>query len=411
MKVQRRVAVFVCVLFLVTVSADAQKRVFITSVNGPANLSLWTDAGGAEGLVAADTICRARAQAAGLPNIGDFIAWMSDDSDDAYCRLHGLTGNKASNCGQGTLPANAGPWVRLDGFPFAEDVTQALPPTGKVYAPVFLDDLGGGSDQIVFTGTTRDGVRDPSSPTVCGNWGTVSSEIIQIGRSSQTTDHWGAAGWSHCDVQVPLLCVEGGGAGPPLPNFEVYGSPAFVTSVSGSGDLSTWADSGGQDGFDGADAVCAARASDAGFGQSWLFKAWLSDSVTDAKDRFSQTGGWVRLDGVPVADDITDLTDGMLFTSINVTDTGVYLGNYWVWTGTDENGVQSANRCGDWISTVGQGDPGGCNRAGTEWTVVGTSSDCSASSLRLYCLFDGDLWLFADGFETGDLTAWSAWFP
>ena len=34
-------------------------------------------------------------------------AWLSDSSDDAWCRIHGLDGKRADNCGQPVLPANA----------------------------------------------------------------------------------------------------------------------------------------------------------------------------------------------------------------------------------------------------------------------------------------------------------------
>jgi hypothetical protein len=65
------------------------------------------------GLEAADAICQSRAEAGGLN--GTFRAWLSDDDDDAYCRIHGLSGKKAENCGQGSLPDFAGNWVRTDG--------------------------------------------------------------------------------------------------------------------------------------------------------------------------------------------------------------------------------------------------------------------------------------------------------
>src|SRR3546814_1395761 len=55
-----------------------------------------------------DTACNTRAAAAGLPGV--YRAWMSDATSDAYCRAHDLTGKKSAMCGQGALPATAGPW-------------------------------------------------------------------------------------------------------------------------------------------------------------------------------------------------------------------------------------------------------------------------------------------------------------
>jgi hypothetical protein len=90
-------------------SVAAQRLVFATSVSGTGDLSTWANSGGQDGLLGADNVCKARATMAGLPNANDFIAWMSDQDDDAYCRIHGLTGKKSANCGQGALPASAGP--------------------------------------------------------------------------------------------------------------------------------------------------------------------------------------------------------------------------------------------------------------------------------------------------------------
>jgi hypothetical protein len=101
----------------------AFRRVFVTSVSGTGNLHSWPDAGGQSGVAAGDAICQARAAAGGLSNPGLYVAWLSDGTTDAYCHLHNLTGTKAANCGQGTLPAAAGPWLRTDGKPWAGDVT------------------------------------------------------------------------------------------------------------------------------------------------------------------------------------------------------------------------------------------------------------------------------------------------
>jgi len=106
-------------------------KVFVTSVSGNGNISTWADAGGKTGLAAADAVCQARANAAGLPGI--FKAWLSDGNDDAYCRVHNLTGKISANCGQSSLPASAGPWVRMDGFPFGARIDQLL--NGTVYSP------------------------------------------------------------------------------------------------------------------------------------------------------------------------------------------------------------------------------------------------------------------------------------
>ncbi|MBI5194666.1 MAG: Ig-like domain-containing protein [Nitrospirae bacterium] len=103
--------------FTTEASAVPGNRIaFVTSGRGNGNLSTWADAGEKTGIAAGDTICQARANAAGLS--GTYAAWLSDSTNDAYCHIHNLTGKKADNCGQTTLPAEAGPWLRMDGLPF-----------------------------------------------------------------------------------------------------------------------------------------------------------------------------------------------------------------------------------------------------------------------------------------------------
>src|SRR5438046_556790 len=65
---------------------------------------------------------------------------------------------------------------------------------------------------------------------------------------------------------------------------------AFVTSTTQTGNLG---------GLAGADAICQSRAANAAL--SGTYRAYLSTSVTDALSRIDRAGGWVRVDGLPVA--------------------------------------------------------------------------------------------------------------
>jgi hypothetical protein len=65
---------------------------------------------------------------------------MSDSVDDAYCRILGLSGQVAANCGEASLPTDAGPWIRTDGFAFAGTISQLT--MGVVYAPLRYDEFG-----------------------------------------------------------------------------------------------------------------------------------------------------------------------------------------------------------------------------------------------------------------------------
>jgi hypothetical protein len=56
----------------------------------------------------------------------------------------------------------------------------------------------------------------------------------------------------------------------------------FVTSASGTADLSTWAGAGGETGLRAGDAFCRGRAAAVGLPGAQTFVAWLFDSADDA---------------------------------------------------------------------------------------------------------------------------------
>ena len=379
--------------FTVTHLATGNKVAFVTSVSGTGNLGSWPDAGGKTGADAGDAICQARAAAGGLSNPSQFRAWLSDQSNDAYCRIHNLTGKKSSNCGMASLPVGAGPWVRTDGFPFGESIDQLLDPDNKVYAPVRYDEFGNQvpSGTVYFADTTVYGTL-PSSPfaLACSNWSSDSESIASVGGSAEmTSGAWCWYVWQYCNGTYPLLCLQIG-TGPSLPNFVSSGKKAFLTSVMGTGNLGSWADAGGNTGIAAGDAICRARATAAGLANATHFKAWLSDSTTNAKDRISGNGPWVRLDGVLIASSKADLLDGSFFTSINVTETMVYY-SAWdnVWTGTGTDGNKTSDNCSNWASSSSgsSGRTGSGNHAGLGWTDA-WSEPCDGDYRSLYCIED-----------------------
>ena len=410
--------------------ALAQRVIFGTSVSGTGNLGSWADAGAQTGLAAGDAICQARATAAGLANPQNFVAWLSDSSNDAYCRIHGLAGTKAANCGQPSLPAAAGPWVRTDGFPFGEEITQLLSPNGVVYAPFRLDEFGDPlpepptlsvAPHLFFTATSRAGVL-PASSVECGNWLNASNEYPAMGTSYHTTSGWTEAASITCSEQARLVCMERL-PGPALPSVAVPGRLAFVTSAQGNGNLGSWPEADpGTSGLAAGDSICRNLAADAGFAEFDTFKAWLSDSsTTNAINRITVEGRWVRPDGGVVAASKADLTDGLLRTSINVTDEGVYLGNANVWTGATDLGVAHPDHCDDWTADTSAftGRNGAADSAGFGWSggrpsvgaPGGAPRPCDGTSYHLYCLSDADVSIFTDGFEFGDTSAWSSSVP
>jgi len=363
-----------------------ERLVFYTSTDGPADLSSWAQVSGSglTGLEAADTICQARAEAAGLP--GTFVAWLSDDTDDAYCRVHGLTGKKAANCGQSALPASAGPWFRTDGKPFSSDIDD-LVTSRVIYNPVRTDEFGSTiySNQAYWTGTDQNGVAKLDN---CSSWSdSTTAGLINIGGTYTTvlrfTDGMNALS---CSDDYHLLCLETGSDNV-LPAPADSGKVVFVSSAGGNANLGSWAQAGGETGVLAGDNICQELASTSGLSNPGSFKAWLSDSTTDAVDRLLSDGPWVRVDGVLVAASKSALVNSMLETSIAVTEETQYHW-YGVWTGTLQDGTKSASSCSDWTLGIGSAGEGGDTSYSdnSSWTAI-FATGCSAG-YHLYCFED-----------------------
>ncbi len=363
------------------------RRAFVTST---------THAGDLGGLAGADAICQQRAAEALLPNATGFVAWLSDSATDAYCHVHGLASTRAANCGLAELPVAAGPWVRVDGFPFAARIDEALEGGDRVLAPLHLDEDGVlvPIHAYVLTATSTLGERHPSSLAPCDDW-TSTDGGTSAGASWATTASWlSTGGWS-CATPAHLACLETGPA-PPLPPYRSGGALAFVTSSSHLGSLG---------GLAGGDAICQGLATAAGLPAPESFLAWLSDGTTDVRDRLTHDGPWIRIDGVRIADGQSDLLDGTLHAPINVDESGQYLARHWAWTGTAPAGVNTTQDCADWTSEEEIGGYGIVNYANPLWTDY--SSGTCGESRHLYCLSDFPAMVFVDGCESGDTLAWS----
>jgi fibronectin type 3 domain-containing protein len=364
---------------------------FLTSETGNGNLSIWTSAAGGAGLAAADNVCQGLAIAEGLT--GTFRAWLSDSTNDAYCRANNLNGKKGSNCGQASMPVSAGPWIRTDGTPFTGTIDNMVSPTYQVYSSARFDETG--AEIAIPTGyktaTKTDGtlVSSGTDSSTCADWTTNSDPPgiwVTHGFSKLTASGLSTGVTGQCVSTSPLLCFQTD-AGPALPIIMPVGKKVFATSTTGRGDLSNWTGAGANTGLAAGDAVCQTLAVSAGL--TGTFKAWLSDSTTDAADRFTSNGPWARLDGIKVAASKTDLIDGTLFAPINLTIDGVYLSNHGVWTGSDDSGTKTANNCSDWgnDTITFNGTSGSAYKAGAGWAITWTSG-CNGGVFRLYCLED-----------------------
>ncbi|MGA8892318.1 MAG: Ig-like domain-containing protein [Anaeromyxobacteraceae bacterium] len=371
-----------------------QRVAFVTSRQGTGNLASWGESGGKTGLAAADAICQALASSARLH--GTFRAWMSDPTSDAYCRIQGLDGKRSSGCGVGPI-TTAGPWVGMDGQPFAPNLEELV--LGKTIQPLRRDELGHlvPDGTRLFTSTLADGTVNTTGSPPCGNWSQIYPPASPMGgivggAESAWTDHIGV----DCSLPAPLACLEvapGGGA--PLPPFTSTGRIAFVTSASGVGNLSTWPDAGGAEGIAAGDAICRAAATRAGLPRADRFKAWLSTTTLNAVDRLASDGPWVRVDGAPVASSRAGLASGFLYASISVDENGRHSGvlndptsNWTVWTGSDGHGQSTGRHCGDWkVGDVVLGTAGLRMLATETWTTFQPQA-CASYPSGLYCIED-----------------------
>lgn len=152
---------------------------------------------------------------------------------------------------------------------------------------------------------------------------------------------------------------------------------AFVTSSTSSGNLG---------GLAGADAQCASLAAAAGL--PGTYKAWLSTMLTpvDASSRLGSARGFVRTDGKPFADRVSDITAGTIYNALNLDENGDDVGSQIVWTGTAVNGTATTETCSDWTdgSLNSFGEEGESTGGPGIWTDNGGAGGCQGAE-PFYC--------------------------
>lgn len=158
---------------------------------------------------------------------------------------------------------------------------------------------------------------------------------------------------------------------------------AFVTSVQKPG--------GELEGLKLADALCANLADDQGWPDGLTYRAWLSDSTTDARDRFKQgRGRLVMANGLVLAESWSALLAGKLENPLEVTEKSeTYQGAVWTGTRPDGAGVPDAEHCEDWATkaVLPKGYFGYSDRTTGEWTLA-VDDDQPAScyvDFAVYC--------------------------
>jgi hypothetical protein len=138
-----------------------------------------------------------------------------------------------------------------------------------------------------------------------------------------------------------------------------------------------------------ADLKCQALADAAGLDGNYV--AWLSTATGDAKSKLAGARAWVRTDGRPFVDDVTDLINGRTLFPLGVDEWGQRLDDVTVVTATDPTGVRYSDAdhgtCDDWTSTDPQlATTGGVSDTGdASWTQWDSLSIGCDAAVHLYC--------------------------
>lgn len=137
-----------------------------------------------------------------------------------------------------------------------------------------------------------------------------------------------------------------------------------------------------------ADALCNDSAKAAGLPGNYV--AWISSSTSNARERLGTTPrGWVRPDGLPVVDKVSDFFIGLVYYPARLTARSNELSmNNFVATATTNDGQTAAPEftCADWTSTdaANKAMNGRVAMTSFGWSFDNTGIDC-AQQFHLLC--------------------------
>lgn len=146
-------------------------------------------------------------------------------------------------------------------------------------------------------------------------------------------------------------------------------------------------------GLAGADMKCQAHATAASLPGTYVadLSSISGNNPINAPSRVGTASGWVRVDGVPVMNSITQFTSG-LFNPVLLMETGASVASTqypYAWTGTSKAGLY-AGACSaslgfiPWGGTSGNADVG--DATVTAATAVSAFAGTCGAQYRLYCL-------------------------
>ena len=343
--------------YLDAVFSPPPNIVFVTSTTQNAALG---------GLGGADSLCMARAQAAGLS--GTYKAWLSTSTVNAKDRLSPASG-----------------WIRPDGKPVLNRIEDLA--SNRMFYPARLDEFGSDvGDAPVMTATYETGVRnDETFCTTCLDFTSAVDEIAnnkflcggQASGTSALFTRWFSGGCS--DLQH-LYCFGVDRTSIISPDATT-GRRAFVTKTR-------WLSGGG---LASADALCQGEAASAGL--PGTYKALMATIGASAASRFNTTGApWIRMDGIPLAPSASAFFSAtMLDVTPNMpADASYYFGIETIWSGaaTMTTPGTSESTCGNWLESTGTpaNFVGVLGNTSVQVFFGSQGTPCAADATRLVCL-------------------------
>ena len=196
---------------------------------------------------------------------------------------------------------------------------------------------------ITSCGGGGDGGLGACGPDTCGTCCTTSGMCIP-----SVSSYSCGSGGGQCTDCKGAACETGGTCGPAPKRF-------FVTSTVHDGNFASYGTA--TTGLEGADALCAAAADPVQSGSTW--RAWLSDSTTNAIDRITDVGPWFLFNGNEAFANKAALADFSNY-QVDYDENGNNLSGE-MWSGTNLDGSADSETCSDWSTTSGFG------AAATKW--------------------------------------------
>lgn len=169
----------------------AGRLIFVTSATYDGALQMFDLPGMSDGLRGADTLCRAHAEAAGLPHHESFLAWLSTSDQPAPTRI------------AADLNFPEQPLQLVDGTLVAQSWSHLL--ETDLLHPINLTEQAESFASVVWTGTLFGG--SPASD--CALW--TSNGLFEAGMrgdSEKANSQWTEKGLTGCNAMAALYCIQ-----------------------------------------------------------------------------------------------------------------------------------------------------------------------------------------------------------